>query len=132
MSNILRAFLAAAAMALAAPAAGVSFGQVVDGVNASKKTKLQAQEFWKSVKGQEVSWSGAVVEVKGNSRKATLYLADKSRPLYKGFNIIVVTLDAEKAAAARKGQVVRFRGLLHKYSAKNPGAVIYLSDASLL
>ena len=118
--------------ATAVMAANVSFGQVVDGVDPRKNTKLASKEFWKSVKGQEVSWSGEVIDIDGSSKKAKLYVADKSRPLYKGYNIVVVTLDVAKAASLKKGQTVRFRGLLDDYDQKDQGAVVEVVEASIL
>src|SRR5689334_16046575 len=107
-SNKLHAAFAAvcmiASLALNAVAAqSLTFVQVVDNVDERKQTKLHAQEFWKSVKSQEVTWSGEVVEVKGGSSKAKVYLADRSRPTYDGYNIIVTTTDVNKAANLSRG-----------------------------
>lgn len=119
-------------VATAVMAANVTFGQVVDGVDSRKNTKLASKQYWKSVEGQEVSWTGEVVDVDGGSKKAKLYVADKSRPLYKGYNIVVITLDVAKAAALKKGQTVRFRGLLDDYDQKDQGAVVEVVEASIL
>lgn len=122
----------ALALTTAVVAANITFGQVVDGVDPRKNTKLAAQEYWKTTKGQEVTWSGEVYDVKGGSKKATVYVADKSRPLYKGYNIKVETFDVSKAASLKKGQKVRFKGLLDDYDQKDNGAIVELSEASLL
>jgi hypothetical protein len=133
MKQLLVSMLAAIALATGAVmAANVSFGQVVDGVDPRKNTKLASKEFWKSVKGQEVSWSGEVIDIDGSSKKAKLYVADKSRPLYKGYNIVVVTLDVAKAASLKKGQTVRFKGLLDDYDQKDQGAIVEVTEASIL
>ena len=110
----------------------IGFGQVIDNLDGQKNTKLHVEEYWKSIKGQEVTWSGDVTDVDGSSSKAKLYLADKSRPLYDGYNIIVTTSDVAKASNIKKGQRVRFKGILDDYNSKKPGAVIKLKEAQIL
>lgn len=114
-------------VAFAAP----TFAQVVDGVDGRKNTKLAAKENWKKFKGQEVSWSGTVfnVDTKGKD-KIVVYVADKSRPLYKGYNIKAYSSDIEKAANFKKGQTIRFRGIIDSFDSKDPGAVIELKEAT--
>lgn len=119
-------------MAIApASAAGPSFAEVVDGVDGSKNTKLAAKENWKKFKGQEVSWSGVIhqVDSKG-SKEAKVYVADKSRPLYKGYNIELITSDIEKAAGFKKGQTIRFKGFIDDFDSKDPGAVVELKSVT--
>jgi hypothetical protein len=135
MKNIFRSVtLAASALAVIAVwAAGpASFGQLVDNLDQRKNTKLHTQEYWKTVKGQEVTWSGEVVDVDGGSSKAKIYVVDKSRPTYKGYNIVVVTSDVAKAMTIKKGQKLRFKGLLDDYDRKDAGAVVELKEATVL
>lgn len=122
----------AVTVALAATAAPTSFGQLIDNLDPRKNTKLHAQEYWKSVKGQEVTWSGEVYDVSGGSSKAKIYVADKARPLYKGYNIIVITGDVSKAATIKKGQKLRFKGMLDDYDQKDAGAVVEVKEAIIL
>ncbi|HKQ31446.1 MAG TPA: hypothetical protein VJS66_09190 [Burkholderiales bacterium] len=118
------------ATVLAAPPA--SFGQLVDNLDPRKNTKLHAKEYWKNVKGSEVSWTGEVVDVDSNgSSKAKIYVADKSRPLYKGYNIVVITGDIAKASTVKKGNKLRFKGLLDDYDQKDAGAVVEIKEAML-
>lgn len=129
------AWMLCMAVLVAAPpagAAGVTFGQAVDSVDTQKHTKMAAKENWKKLRGTEVTWSGTVSEVKGGSSRAKLYVADRSRPLYKGHNIVVITGDLEKASKLKRGQTVRFRGVLDSYRSKRSGAVIELEKAQLL
>jgi len=125
------AFLAVAGLSPAL-AAGPVFGNVVDGVDGRKNTKLATKENWKKFKGQEVSWSGVVhdVDSKG-SKEAKIYVADKSRPLYKGYNMALITHEVDKAANLRRGQSIRFKGIIDSFDSKNPGAVIELKDVQL-
>jgi len=112
-------------------AAGPTFAQVVDGVDGKKHTKAATKENWSKVKGQEVSWSGVVQDVVTKRKgKAVIYVADKSRPLYKGYNIKVETTELDKATKLKKGQTLRFKGNLDGYSSKNPGAVIEVENAT--
>lgn len=145
MNKVLRSLLLSVAMLTAfpmsltaAPAAAPeriaspSFIQVFDNLDVRRNTKLHVQEFWKSVQGQEVTWSGDVFDVKAGSSKVKLYVVDRSRPNYKGFNIIVSTQDVAKAATLNKGSRVRFKGSLDSYSLKRDGAVIEVASAELL
>jgi hypothetical protein len=112
-------------------AAAPTFVQVVDGVDGSKNTKLAAKENWKKFKGQEVSWSGVVHEVDSKgSKEAVVYVADKSRPLYKGYNIKLYTGDVGKAASFKKGQAIRFKGYIDDFDSKDPGAVVELKSVT--
>jgi len=134
MKNIFVAgLLLVCAMVAAAPvfAAGPGFGQVVDSVEEGKNTKLAAKENWNKIKGTEVSWSGTVYDVKGGSSRAKIYVADRSRPVYKGYNITVVTTAVARAAALRKGAKIRFTGRLDDYRSKRGGAIIEVDDARI-
>lgn len=133
MNKLIQPLMYAVVLLLATPAAfaAPAFGQVVDGVDGNKNTKLAAKENWKKFKGQEVSWSGVVlnVDTKGKD-KIVVYVADKSRPLYKGYNIKVYSSDIGKAANFKKGQTIRFKGIIDDFDSKNPGAVIELKDST--
>lgn len=109
----------------------MSFGVVVDNLDVHKNTKLHVREYWKSIANQPVSWSGEVYNVKASRSKVQLLVADKSRPLYKGYNIVVNTRDVSAAADLKIGQRVRFTGTLHEYKAEREGAVLQLADAQL-
>jgi hypothetical protein len=108
-------------------AAGLSLGQVVDAVDGAKNTKAAAKANWANFKGQEVSWAGTVVNVDGKPGKYRVFVADRSRPLYDGYNIRCLTSE-EKAEGMKRGQQVRFKGTLYKFNPKSPGAVIDLKD----
>jgi hypothetical protein len=58
-------------------------------------------------------------------------VADKSRPLYKGYNITLIT-QMDQAASLKRGQAIRFKGLLHDYDSKDSGAVVNLREAQIL
>ena len=110
----------------------LSFITVVDNLDLRKNTKLHVREYWKSIQDQQVSWSGEAYDVQGGAKsRVKIYVADKSRPLYKGYNIVVTSNDVEKAANIKKGQRVRFTGTLHDYNARRAGAVIEIVDAQL-
>lgn len=130
-STLLIGAVLLSAMGITPVSAGPTFAEVVDGVDGSKNTKLAAKENWKKFKGQEVSWSGVIhqVDSKG-SKEAKVYVADKSRPLYKGYNIELITSDIEKAAGFKKGQTVRFKGIIDDFDSKDPGAVVELKSVT--
>lgn len=135
MKKILLSVLVSSFVAVGLPvavAAGLEFATVVDSLDPQKNTKLAVKEYWKGISGQEVSWSGQVMEVKGGSSKVKIWVANKARPLYKGYNIVVVTRDVEKAATLKKGQTVHFKGSLDDYDDFRGGTIIFLSDAALI
>ena len=133
MNHPLRAVLAIGLAGLLAGVAhaGPSFGTVVDHLDLRENTKLHSQEYFKGVKGQSVTWSGEVVDVKGGRNRARIFVADRSRQLFRGYNITLVTHDLGRAAKIRKGQHLRFTGRLHSYNAKSGGAVVDLADVDL-
>ena len=109
----------------------LGFGEIVDHMDSRKQTKMYTKEYWQKVKGTEVTWSGVVHDVKGGSSKAKVYVADKSRPLHSGYNIVVVTHDIEKAAKLRKGQSLRFKGNLDDFRNKTAGGIVTIANAQL-
>lgn len=132
MTLVLPAMLTAVLSMSAMAAQNMTFSTVIDNLDLRKNTKLHVREYWKSIQGQQVSWSGEAYDVQGGAKsRVKLFVADKSRPLYKGYNIVVTSYDVEKAANIKKGQRVRFTGTLQDYSAKRAGAVIEISDAQL-
>jgi hypothetical protein len=111
----------------------LSFTSVIDNLDLRKNTKLHVREYWKSIQHQQVTWSGEAYDVQGGAKsRVKLFVADKSRPLYKGYNIVVTSHDVEKAANIKKGQRVRFSGTLTDYNARRAGAVLEVNDAQLL
>src|SRR5256885_1577230 len=77
----------------AGSAAGVTFSEVVDNVDRSVHTTMNIKEYWKGVEGKEVTWAGEVYDVESGRSQVRILVIDKSRPLYKGYNIRVVTQD---------------------------------------
>jgi hypothetical protein len=110
----------------------LTFGNVVDSLNLSKKTALAVKTFWQEINGQEVSWSGKVVDVKGRRDGAQICVANDERSTYKGYNIVLETYDKEAAAKLDIGDSVRFTGVLSDYKGKkgNP-IVIYLNSVQI-
>lgn len=113
-------------------AENVSFPQLIDHLDERKNTKLHSKEYWSNIKGKEVIWSGEVADVDGGKSKAKVYIADKSRPTFKGYNIKFETHDVAKAANLKKGQKIRFKGLLDDYDSKEGGAIITVKEGTIL
>lgn len=125
------AALAALFLSVGAAAASFDFGTVVDNLDRRKVTKMHAQEYCKSVRGQEVSWSGDVYDVKGGRNRAKIFVAERSRPVFQGYNIVVLTSEMDRAAAVKKGQRIHFKGQIRGCTLKDNGAIIQVDDASL-
>lgn len=116
-----------------AQAAGVAYGTLVDQLRIENKTKAELKETWKQYKGQEVSWTGTVTEVKTGKKNAKVYLLDSSRKNYKGSNIQLNSRELDRAAKLKRGQKVRFTGKLHNFKNHNNGSVtISLRDGEFL
>lgn len=117
----------------AVPAAGLTFAAVVDQLKPDKMTKLELKETWKKNKGQEVTWSGTVVDVKDGKKQAKVYVLDNSRKNYNGYNITLAVKDKDAAAKLKRGQQIRFKGSLHDFDPHNNGSIsIDLRHAQIL
>jgi hypothetical protein len=112
-------------------ARGPDFGTVIDNLDRRKVTKLHAQEYCKNIRGENVSWSGTVHDVKGGRRGAKVFVAEGSRPTYRGYNVVLKTDDMDRAAAVKKGQHIKFKGQIHGCTMKDNGAIIELEGAAL-
>lgn len=122
-----------AILSATAVAAGPSYASLVDKLDIRKSTKLQLAETWKGYKGQEVSWAATVVEVKDGKRTAKIYLVDGARRNFKGYNIILATNDIAAAAKLKRGQKIRFQGMLYDYDHhKNGSITIDLREGRIL
>lgn len=123
--------MAALLAATAATAGSYEFGTVIDNLDRRKVTKLAAQEYCKEAKGNDVSWSGKVYDVKGGRRNAKILIANSSRAIYRGYNIVAVTDDLDAAAKVKKGQQVRVKGRISRCQLKDTGAIIELDGAEV-
>jgi hypothetical protein len=121
-------------MASIATAQGGSmkFGDVVDKLNQSKNTALGVKTNWQELKGQEVTWTGKVVNVKGGHGKAEITAANKERPTYNGYNLVLETFDMTGAGGLKIGQNFKFKGIINDYKGKrgNP-IIIFLNSVEL-
>jgi hypothetical protein len=123
--------LAALLASFGAVAARYDFGTVIDNLDRRKVTKLHAQDYCKDIKGSEVSWTGKVYDVKGGRRNAKIYVANQSRPIYRGYNIVAVTDDLDAAARVHKGEQVRVTGSIDRCVLKDNGAIIELENTTV-
>jgi hypothetical protein len=102
-------------------------------VDTSKKTSLFVKQYWQDVKGQEVTWSGKVKNVKGGRGKAEILVANANWKTYDGYNLVLQTRDVPGAARLEINQHIRFTGKLHNYKASRSGVLtrIYLTEVEL-
>jgi len=116
----------------AAQSGSIKFSEAVDKLNQSKNTSLGVKTNWQELKGQEVTWTGKVVNVKGGHDKAEILVSNKERPTYKGYNLVLETFDMTGAGGLKIGQNFKFKGIINDYKGKrgNP-VVIYLSSVEL-
>lgn len=131
ISFLLASILFLVSMA-AAESGSMKFGEVVDMLDQTKNTSLAVKTNWQELKGQEVNWSGKVVNVKGGRGRAEILSANKGRPTYKGYNLVLETYDMTGAGDLKIGQTIKFKGIINDFKGKrgNP-IIIYLNYVEL-
>lgn len=123
----------APAVASAGARHDADFARLVKDLNLQKQTKLYVVEHWKNYHGEEVSWTGKVIDVKGGRGKAVVYLAKDESPKYKGYNVILTVPDTEAAGNLHKKDIIRFRGTLEDYKPiKSGGVIIYVNPGEIV
>lgn len=114
--------------------ASMTFKEFTENLMLSKNTSLYVKHFWaNNARGKSFTWTGKVVTAKGGRGKAELQIANSSTPLYKGFNIILVTHQLDKAAALKVGQEIKFKGIVYNYKGSGRAAiVVYMEKVKFL
>ncbi|MBC8391357.1 MAG: hypothetical protein H8E17_02160 [Deltaproteobacteria bacterium] len=102
----------------------ISFSEFSDNMDTRKKTALHVKNYWQTMKGQEVSWTGTVVDAKSRRGKAQVLVANKERPRVKGYNIVLVSNDIDAAASLEIGQKITFSGVIHNYRGRRGRPII--------
>jgi len=115
-----------------AAARNMSFEHVYDNLDPAVNTELHVREFWKSIDGAKVVWSGVVRDVKGGRGRAKIFLHNGSRPATRNYNIVVVTFNVKKAAALKPGQKISVSGFIANYRKGKPrGIVLFLDNGEI-
>ena len=111
----------------------MSFKEYAEHLMLTKNTSLHVKNFWSKTKGKTYTWKGKVLDVKGGRGKAEIHVANDESPLYKGFNLILVSYHIDKAAALKKGQEIKFKGQVYNYKGRrgNP-IIVYMNNVELL
>lgn len=113
---------------IAGTALALTFDEIKTNLDPNKNTKIAMKEYWKSIEGTEVSWSGNVFDVKGGRGKYKVYIkvGKTVNP-----NVVLVTSD-DKASNLKKNQAIKFRGRLANYKGWLGRLTIELTDGEIL
>lgn len=110
-----------------------AFQKFADELDVTKNTPLHVKNFWQKVTGQEYTFTGKIVNVEGGWGKAELHVAGEGRKLYRGYNMILVSQDKDKAATFKIGEKIKFKGTIYNYKGKRDGLVIvYINNIIFL
>ncbi|MFH1102498.1 MAG: hypothetical protein V1714_01860 [Pseudomonadota bacterium] len=102
-----------------------SYAEFFDNMDLMKRTELHVKNYWEKMKGQEVIWSGEVVDAQTKrGGRAQILIADKTRPRSRGYNIVLISPDLDAAAGLEKGQVAKFKGVIHNYRGRRGNPLI--------
>lgn len=119
----------------AAPSEALRFEDVVDNLDKTKNTDLHVKEYWKSVKGQEMSSSGTLLEAKPKmfGKGATISLLNESRVAIKDVNIVLEIDNVASAANLKPNDTITFSGSLKSYQGgEGKGTRLTLDKAEIL
>ena len=112
---------------------GYTFSELCENLTLTTQTSLYVKTYWTKVQGEQVTWTGIVKNVKGGRGKAVIYVANKAKPTYRGYNIILTTFDMERAGTLGIGQRINFRGTVSNYKGrKGSPVIIYLNEVEIL
>ena len=115
-----------------AAAQKLSFEEIVDNLDQAKQTSLHVKMYWQENQGRDVTWTGVVSNVKGGRSRAEIYVANRARQTYKGFNIVLETFDLQRAAQLKIGDTIRFTGRLNNYKGRRGRpVVVYLTEVQV-
>lgn len=115
------------------PEQGSSFQEIADKLDYTKNTTIGVKKNWDEIDNKEFTWTGKVVNVKGGWFSSEVHVACDNRPLYRGFNAILVTSEKDKVANFKVGETVKFKGMVYSYKPKSDGLVImYMSGVTFL
>jgi len=109
------------------------FSELCENLSLSTKTALFVKNYWAKVKGELVTWTGIVKNVKGGRGKAVIYAANRAKPTYRGYNMVLTTFDMEGAGNLEIGKRINFRGILYNYKGrKGSPVIVYLNEVEIL
>ena len=110
----------------------LGFEEFVGNIDPQKNTSLHIEHFWTHNKGRSFTWEAKVVDVKGSRGKAEIRAACENAPLYKGFNLILVTYQKAAAAELKIGQGIKFKGNVYNYRNHGGTFILYVNNVQLL
>ena len=114
--------------------ASMTFKEFAENLMLTKNTSLHIKHFWaNSARGKSFTWTGKVLTAKGGRGKAELQIANANAPLHKGFNIILVTHQLDKAAKLKVSQEIKFKGIVYNYKGSGKAAIVaYMKNVEFL
>jgi hypothetical protein len=111
----------------------ITFEKVIEGLDPRKNTQLFVQQFWKNIRGKELTTSGEVIDVRPAKGQAEVDVANKSKPTVERINLRLIVPSLDQAAVLKRGQQIKFKGAIDNYKDyRGGGIVVTLKNVELL
>lgn len=109
----------------------LSLGELERNLDPHRNTKVYIRDYWRKVRGEKVSWSGKVVDVKeGRGNRFRLHTVVGDRTPKRGYNAILIAEGQSWLKGLRRGEVINFTGVLRDTSSMR-GFSVELTDVKV-
>lgn len=110
----------------------LDFKHVAEHLDLTKYSKHEIKEYWQSIRGKRVFWSGTVYQAKTSGRGFKILVENRNALTRSGYNIVLVKKGPTDIGDIAKGTDIRFSGVLYDiHASKGTGPVIVLVDVRI-
>lgn len=96
-------------------ASAIDIGQIIHKINPDHTTRDSREDYWKTMKGKQVVWTGKVHDVLGGFRGVYKVFVQVGRSEVGKYNVILTVKDQPRIARLKDGTTIRFTGNLQRY-----------------